>query len=144
MTQSLRWQAPNSVVAEAVDATGAAGRAVSVTFIPSAVYAPGVDAATPGATEAFQIAQQWLTEHAFTLPVPSDAQTLSDDRAVELDEAGSPPRVALEQQAIAATSSGLSSAIGEGLPELEADLAAYLADQEIGPSLIVIEVSSGV
>lgn len=143
-TQSLWWTAPHEVVAEAQPLTGEVTPVTQVGFILSADYAAGVDGSSAAAQSAFQLAQQWLAEHPVVVPVPSNAQTLTEAEREQAVARGIPPQVALENEAIAVTRDTLTATIAAARDGLESELAAYLTDNGADPALIVVDGESGV
>ncbi len=139
--QTLWWTAPNEVTYELDLAPESAEPFRSVSYIPMAGYADGVDAETAGAEAAFHLAQNWLIEHAFTADVPQDSQVITDaDRAARPEASNT---VLLQDKAQRATMDQLLADAAAQSTEVEAALKAYLADQGIEEGVIVVDFAHG-
>jgi hypothetical protein len=142
--QTLWWTAPHEVVVEAVPITADVSPVTRVGFILSADYAPGVDGSSISAQSAFQLAQRWLAEHPVVVPVPAEAQSLTETERHQAVSAGVPPQSALERKASNATNDARVAAIAAGLDGLVADLTAYLEDNGADPALVIVDAENGV
>lgn len=141
-TQSLWWNAPNDVNIEAELATDSLDAFTTVRFIPAAEYADGIGVKTPGAEQAFQLAQTWLADHSFTVDVPPESQTVTDEDRVALPD--TPSSIILQDKAQRASEDLIRADIDARGDHVAADLHDYLASNGVEDGLIVVDFTQGV
>lgn len=149
--RSVWWDAPNSVNVEMTPFVLTTSPVKKVSCILQADYAPGVDASSAEAQEAFRLGQAWLADHPIILPVADSALTLTPEEELAAlksrDDEGTADSKAFALQIaleFKATQSAWTAIDEDGLDTARAEeLAAYLSGEGIDPTLLVIESGTG-